>query len=58
MFRPEFLNRIDQVVIFRAVLSAEMRALFEKESGWMRSAGAGSELAPGRSSWTSPRSNS
>jgi ATP-dependent Clp protease ATP-binding subunit ClpC len=30
-FRPEFLNRIDQVVIFRPFERAEMRALFEKE---------------------------
>jgi ATP-dependent Clp protease ATP-binding subunit ClpC len=30
-FRPEFLNRIDQVVIFRPFERAEMRALLEKE---------------------------
>ena len=30
-FRPEFLNRIDQVVIFRPFARAEMRALLEKE---------------------------
>ena len=30
-FRPEFLNRIDRVVIFRPFARAEMRALLEKE---------------------------
>jgi ATP-dependent Clp protease ATP-binding subunit ClpC len=30
-FRPEFLNRIDQVVIFRLFERAEVRALLEKE---------------------------
>ncbi|HET9324426.1 MAG TPA: AAA family ATPase, partial [Gaiellaceae bacterium] len=30
-FRPEFLNRIDRVVIFRPFSRAEMRALLEKE---------------------------
>lgn len=30
-FRPEFLNRIDRVVIFRPFERAEMRALLEKE---------------------------
>ena len=30
-FRPEFLNRIDQVVIFRPFERAKMRALLEKE---------------------------
>ncbi len=30
-FRPEFLNRIDQVVIFQPFERAEMRALLEKE---------------------------
>jgi ATP-dependent Clp protease ATP-binding subunit ClpC len=30
-FRPEFLNRIDRVVIFRPFGRAEMRALLEKE---------------------------
>ena len=30
-FRPEFLNRIDQVVVFRPFERAQMRALLEKE---------------------------
>ena len=56
-FRPEFLNRIDQVVIFRPFERAEMRALFEKELADALGR-RGSELAPGRSSWTSRRSTS
>ena len=56
-FRPEFLNRIDQVVIFRPFERAEMRALFEKELADALGR-RGLELAPGRSSWTSRRSTS
>ena len=52
-FRPEFLNRIDRVVVFRPFERAEMRALLDKELRDF-SSDAACAAGPGRSSSTSP----
>ena len=56
-FRPEFLNRLDRVVVFRPFERAQMRALLDKELADVTRAAAG-VAAPGRSSSTNRRSHS
>ena len=53
-FRPEFLNRLDRVVVFRPLGRDIMRGLLEKELTTCSSAAA-SACSRGRSSGTRPR---
>ena len=43
-FRPEFLNRIDEVVVFHALLKAEIRAIAEIQLARLKSRLAEQEL--------------